>query len=325
MDVVKNLITMLRRTGVLLFVGLLLIIYIAFGFVYWQQGGQQEELEEQITKLSLVLARPLPSVEKLQAEYEEVNTALAPMIDSEAIAMLVSIAEKSGIDVGPSAGKFRVPSVSPKEVKVGGGTYRVVSFGNIRVQGDYDSVMAFISDLDSGKTLPTMVLTGVTVSEVEITYSGEEKARRDEFRNVAAAVKEMMADANLYWIPNPMNFAGGVATNRMGDNPDTEDTVEGFPDITTTAVEKGYTGIGSPRSGYVLYGHDAISTDNSTQFETVSYINMLTTNYYYTCENDGRVRQFDGADVRIAKEYPGSEKSKIEIVATVNVVIYTKP
>ena len=311
--------------GVMFLIGLVLITYIAFGFLYWQQGGQQEELEKRITDLSLVVARPLPSGEKLQAEYEEVNTALAPMTASEAIATLVGIAERNGIDVGQSAGKFHVPSVSVREVKVGGGTFQVLSFGGVRVQGDYDSVMAFISDLDSGKTLPTMVLTVVTTSEAEITYSGEEKARRDEFRTVAAAVEAMMADANLYWIPNPMSFAGGVAVNLMGDDPDTEDTVEGFPDITTTAVEKGYTGTGSPRSGYVLYGHDAISTDNSTQFETVSYINMLTTNYYYTCENDGRVRQFDGADVRIAKEYLSGEKSKIEIVATVTVVIYTKP
>lgn len=325
MEVLKNLIGMLRRTGVLLLIGLLLIIYVALGFVYWQQGAEQQDLQGQITKLSLVVSRPLPSAGGLQAEYEEINDALAPMTDSEAIALLVSIAEKSGIDVEESAGKLRIPSASSGEVTVGGGRYRVISFGNVRVQGDHDSVMAFISDLDSGKTLKSMVLTAVTTSEVEIAYVGEQKARRDEFRDVAAAVEEMMADNSLYWIPNPTSLSGGVAVNLMGDDPDTGDTVEGFPDITTTAVERGYTGTGSPQNGYVLYGHHAISTDNSTVFETEYYIDMLTTSYYYTCESDGRVRQFSEADLHFATEYLGSASSRIEIVATLSVSIYIKP
>ena len=35
------------------------------------------------------------------------------------------------------------------------------------VQGNYDNVIAFISDLDSGATMETMVLTRVTISEVD--------------------------------------------------------------------------------------------------------------------------------------------------------------
>jgi len=126
-------------------------------------------------------------------------------------------------------------------------------------------------------------------------------------------------------IPNPVSFDGGVATNLMGDDPDTGETVEGFPDITTLADEKGYTGTGSPRDGYVLYGHNKIDPDDTTQFVTVNYIATLTTTYYYTCEADGTVRQFDIADVALATEYLGSEESKIETVATVDVDIYTKP
>ena len=321
----ENLITRLRRMGFLFLIGFLLIIYIAFGFIYLQQAPQQRELKEQINKLSLVVARPLPGPEKLRAEYEEVNLSLAPMTDKDAIAMLVGIAEENGIAVDPESGKFHVPSATRREEKMGGGNYQVLSFRNISVQADYDNVMAFISDLDSGKTLKTMVLKRVATSEKEVKFEGEEGDRRAEFRNVVSKVIAMMTDNGLSQIPNPMNYSGGIATNLMGDNPDTAEAVEGFPNITTTVTEKGYIGTGSPRDGYVLHMHDKISTDDATQFETVSYITTLTTKYYYTCETDGTVRQFDGANIITATEYLESEEFKMETVTTVNVNIYTKP
>jgi len=177
MEVIKNLLIRFRQSGVLVLIGFFLIIYIAFGFVYWQQGSEQEELEEQSAKISLIVARPLPSEEELQEEYDEVNDALTSITDSgDAIAMLVGIAEKSGIDVSEGTDKFNVPSASPrggKEEKVGGGTYQVFSFNNVSVQGSYDSVMAFISDLDSGETQATMVLGRVDIRQIEVRGEGE--------------------------------------------------------------------------------------------------------------------------------------------------------
>lgn len=321
----ENLITRLRHTGVLLLIGLLLIIYVGFGFVYWQQDSQQRELKEQIAQLSLVVSKPLPSDKKLRAEYDEVNRSLSPMSAKAALEIIVGIAMESGIDVDPAGGKFGIPPAAVRDEKVGEGNYQVLSFRNISVQADYDNVMAFISALDSGKTLKTMVLRRVATSQVEVKVIGEEGDRRAEFRNVASAVIAMMTDNGLLEIPNPMKFAGGVATNLMGDDPDTEETVEGFPDITTTAGERGYTGTVWARSGYVLYEHDKISTDNTTQFQTVSYVTVLTTKYYYTCEADGTVRQFDGASAVTATEYLEREEAKTETVATVDVDIYTKP
>jgi len=325
MGIIQALLTRFRQAAILFLIGVFLIIYIAIGILYLQQGTQQRELEEQITKVSLVVSKPLPSAEKLQAEYDEVNRALAPMTNIAAVEMLVSIAEASGINIDKDAGKLRIPPATVKEEKVGGGTYQLLTFRNISVQGDYDKVMAFISALDSGETLKTMVLKRVAISPVVVVFKGEEGARRAEFRSVTEAVRDMMDDNGLFEIPNPMNVAGGVATNLMGDDPDTEVVVEGFPDITTTAAEKGYTGTGFPRDGYVLYGHCKISTDDTTQFTAINYISMLTTTYYYTCEVNGTVRQFDRANVDIATEYRDSEESKIETVAIVDVDIYTKP
>ncbi len=315
-----NLFARIGRMGFLIVVGIFLIIYVALGILYFQQGAKQEDLRERINNLRIVVSKPLPSVEKLKAGYDEVNRSLSPLEIPAAIAVLVGIAGESGINADPASGKFNVPPPgSPTTQVVGEGTYQILSFRNIKVQGDYESVMAFISDLDSGKTMKTMVLKNASIGWTKFDIKPEEKVRGEEFRDVSLAVIAMMTD-NSTEIPNPVSYAGGTATNYMGDDLDTEETVEGFPDITTTAAERGYAGTGTPRDGYVLYGHDKISTDNTTQFETVSYIHLLTTEYYYTCEADGTVRQFDGPDVATAIEYVD-----IETVATLDVDLYTKP
>ncbi len=169
MEVIKNLFNRFRQSGILLLIGLFLIIYIAFGIVYWQQGVQQRELQDEIARLSLVVDRDLPSAEKLHADYDEANSALAPITRSAIIATLVDIAEASGIDVDPAEGKFDIPPAPDVTVtqKVGGGSYQVLSFKNISVQGDYDNVMAFISALESGETLKTMVLKRVKIEQTE--------------------------------------------------------------------------------------------------------------------------------------------------------------
>jgi len=185
MEVIKNLLIRFRQSGILILIGFFLIIYIAFGFVYWQQSSEQKELEEQSAKIALIVARKLPSRAELQAKYDEANRVLTMTdvessddediaTDAKAIAKLVGIAEKSGIDT--DSDKLRIPSAAVREEKVGGGTYQVFSFKNISVQGDYDSVMAFISDLDSGTTqeTKTMVLKRVNIRQIEVEVIREE-------------------------------------------------------------------------------------------------------------------------------------------------------
>ena len=179
MEALTNLLNRFRQSGVLLFIGFLLIIYIAFGFVYWQQSSKQGELEEQAAQISSIVAKELPSEEELRAEYDKVNLLLAPMTDSDAIAIIVGIAEKSGIDVAPASDKLIVPSAAVREETVGGGTYQVFPFKNVSVQGSYDNVMAFISDLDLGETQEAMVLKRVTINQIEIKGEGEEETRTE--------------------------------------------------------------------------------------------------------------------------------------------------
>ncbi len=305
----------MRRLGFVVIIGICLIIYIGFGFVYWQQGSEQVDLEEQINKIMPIVSKPLPNMEELQAKYDGVNLALAPLAIPDALEIIVGIARESGIDVEPANGKFHIPPPSaPKEKKMSEGTYQVLSIGGIRVEGGHDSVMSFITDLDSGKTMETLVLTKVETRQVEIRLGEEEAVKRAEFRRVSAAVIDMMANNGLIEVPHPLRHNGGTAINDMG----------AFPDSSTTAAEKGYTGTGTPKTGYVLYEHAQIYTENTTDFEIVSYITTPTTQYYYTCEADGTVRQFDGPEVATATEYFSIEEFDYKTVANMDVDLYTK-
>ena len=105
----------------------------------------------------------------MPAVYHEVNLALSPLEVPAAIVILVGIAEESGINVDPASGKFNVPAPGGTAKQTGGGgTYQVLPFRNIKVQGNYENVIAFISNLDSGKTLKTAILARVSISQIEV-------------------------------------------------------------------------------------------------------------------------------------------------------------
>jgi|GEM_PF-1005662 len=330
-----NLMARLRRMGRLVLIGILVIICVALGILYMQQGAKQRELEEQITKLSLTVAKPMPGAEKLQEEYEEVNRSLSPLTLKSALNLIISIAEESGIDVTPESGKLRIPPQdSVREEKVGEGNYQVLSFTNVTAQGDHDSVAAFISNLESGETL---VLKRLLTNR--LGPSQEENTRSAEYQTVSSAIFDMMLDNNIVEIPSPINYAGGTAVNLMGDDPDTEDTIEGFPNITATAADKGadaafLTAAGATEAlGYRLYGNQLITdvfsdgtydVDDGDAVSIVNYVTTLETEYYYTCEADGTIRQFDGPDVATATEYLDAGVAKTETVATITIDIYTK-
>ena len=137
------------------------------------------------------------------------------------------------------------------------------------------------------------VLAAVIIPNVgRFLGRGEEEARRTEFHNISSSVIAMMVDNDLAEIPAPAIFTG-AAQNQMSYVSGTPD--QGFPDFTTLAADKGYTGAGTPNPGYVLYRHDKIDSSATANYTTVSYVSISQTRWYYTCETDGTVRQFEEA------------------------------
>jgi hypothetical protein len=313
------------RAGFLILCGLLAIIYGTLGFIYVQQGMKQKNLNEQITQLTTIVSKPLSSIAVLKEESNNITVKLAPIENPEAIDKLVRIAAKHGIDITEGTGNFIVPACTITTEQIGSSNYRVLIFNNVLIQGGYKDVMSFISELesDSGNS-SNIVLTKMVVTETIAEATGEEAARIEEFRVVTDAVKAMMDDNQLLYIINPQNAGRGEATNYMGDDPATKYIIEGFPDIKTPRIQKGYTGNATPKDGYVLWEHDKILVEDPSAYTTVSYTDFLRTAYYYTCESNGQVRQWDNPTIALANEYFGTSLSITQLKVVFDVNFYTK-
>ena len=148
------------------------------------------------------------------------------------------------------------------------------------------------------------VLAAVIIPNVgRFIGRGEEEARRTEFHNVASAVIAMMTDNDLSSIPTPLTFVGDVASNSMAAFPDSA-SVAGTTKLTDP---EGYDYVvTTDKNGYLLYTHDITGSEvagpNPDQVN-VNYVTISSTTYYYTCEADGTIRQFDGATPSTATEY----------------------
>lgn len=187
----ESLMTRLRRMGRLLLLGILVVICAGLGIFYIDQNRSQRELLDEINRTSLTIARPLPSAEKLVEEYQEVNSALSPLTAKEVLNIIIGIAKDSGIDTSPEKEKLYVPPQEViKEEKVGEGKYRVMYFNDIAVQGNFDAVLTFISKLESGQIIKTLILKKAVLTQVNTkAETGEEKTETVAVLNVAIYTK----------------------------------------------------------------------------------------------------------------------------------------
>jgi type IV pilus assembly protein PilA len=137
------------------------------------------------------------------------------------------------------------------------------------------------------------VLAAVVIPNVgRFLGRGEDEARRTEFHNISSAIVAMMVDNSLTTIPNAIVYVStGTASNDMTAFPDSTSavTVDKVNDPDGTAYQAG------DDDGFLLYGHDR-TADNASG-PGVNYVNMTQTTYYYTCETDGTIRQFNIADL----------------------------
>jgi len=152
------------------------------------------------------------------------------------------------------------------------------------------------------------VLAAVIIPNIQqFIGAGETEARETEFSTVQTAVHAMMVDNGISTITAAFAYAAlGTATNSMTGFPDTTVTLEtkganqAFEDAAILAGD-----ITAEVLGYRLYGSqivvdvngDGLYTADVDAIKTVSYVAMGTSTYYYTCESDGTVRQFNMADL----------------------------
>ena len=139
------------------------------------------------------------------------------------------------------------------------------------------------------------VLAAVIIPNVgRFLGRGEEEARRTEYHNVSSSVIAMMTDNGISTLPNPISLAAN-ASNDMTAWPDTTSSVANSGKVTDP---EGYNySDATDAPGYVLYGQDITGSDaggpNPNDGNDVNYVTFTTTTYYYTCDGDGTVHQYD--------------------------------
>ncbi len=137
------------------------------------------------------------------------------------------------------------------------------------------------------------VLAAVVIPNIgQFIGAGEEEARETDYSTVQTSVHSMMVDNEISSITTPaFAFTGGAATNNMSI----------FPDSATTPAAKGFIvpTVATNKSGYLLYTHDV--ADDGAATPTVNYTSPSTSTYFYTCESDGTIRQWD--DAALSNEY----------------------
>ncbi|MFC1951392.1 hypothetical protein ACFLXN_03190 [Chloroflexota bacterium] len=167
--------------------------------------------------------------------------------------------------------------------------------------GDTMRVQAILEVGEMGDWLALLTAAIPTTGEFE-TIMEENRLRderREEYWHVQNAVNNMMWDN---WIPDGQlpNPVTATATNDMSAFPDTTSAAG------TSAKEWDHNGdpyTTNDGDGYLLDQHDGMATDDATDLWT--YINdMEETEYFYTCESNGFVRQW--SDAAKTEEYTES-------------------
>ena len=134
------------------------------------------------------------------------------------------------------------------------------------------------------------VLSSVVIPNVgRFLGRGETEARKAEFHNVASAVMAMMTDNNISTIPNAIT-AKASATNLMDAYPDATSSSAGGKLVDPV----GASYASGDKSGFLLYAHDR--TGNNSPAVLTNYVSMSKTKFFYTCEADGTIHQYEKAD-----------------------------
>lgn len=155
------------------------------------------------------------------------------------------------------------------------------------------------------------VLAAVIIPNVSRFFGeGEDEARKTEKKNVELAIVMMMSENDISSIPNAEDYTGTT-----GATDDATNDMTAFPDATSAAGgsdklvdPEGYTYAASPTdgNGYVLHDHDITGAlddathDPNPNQVNVDYLPSEETDYYYTCDSEGKVRQWKSADTTVA-------------------------
>ena len=151
------------------------------------------------------------------------------------------------------------------------------------------------------------VLAAVIIPNVmQFIGAGEEEARETEYTTIQTSVHAMMVDNGISSLPGAVIWTDSTtgAVNNMSAYPDTTATLDTKgADAAFEAASIAAGDISAEVLGYLLYGSQIVvdvdgdgTYDAGDDIKTANYVGMATSTYYYTCEADGTIRQWDTTD-----------------------------
>ena len=156
------------------------------------------------------------------------------------------------------------------------------------------------------------VLAAVIIPNVgQFIGAGEEEARETEYTTIQTSIHAMMVDNGISSLPGAVIWTDSTtgAVNNMSAYPDTTATLAtkgADAQFVLDAIAAG--DISAEVLGYLLYGSqividadgDGTYDAGDDEIKAIKYVGMATSTYYYTCETDGTIRQWDTTDCSTA-------------------------
>ncbi|MFC2058870.1 hypothetical protein ACFLTS_04415 [Chloroflexota bacterium] len=147
----------IKRVWVPIVIGLFLIIYVAIGIRYYQQGSEQTELEDEIFQVSRIAIQSKESAKELEDKVELIRSIIpaSDLKETDVYQLILTIAEQAGV---LPDGDVKINFRTEGQKKIGSGTYKTLSF-SLTANGSYNAIRQFVEVLDHESTdLATTVL-----------------------------------------------------------------------------------------------------------------------------------------------------------------------
>ena len=144
-------------------IGVFLLILAAMGIFYLQQQRDRDSLDEQLDQLRDLVANPVVISEELKQKYAEAQEAIPSELETgDVVSRILSIATENGFDVVTTQDVTITWSDTHRKENIEGTSYQVFTF-ELKVSGEYDRVIYFVSDVDSTLELKTLVIEDLDI------------------------------------------------------------------------------------------------------------------------------------------------------------------
>ncbi|MFC2035968.1 hypothetical protein ACFLUJ_07620 [Chloroflexota bacterium] len=165
----------IKKVWLIIAIGICIIVGISLGVVYFQQMGEQNELDEQLTLLQIRLSGvQLEQISSQQAELEEQLIQASSQLETDRVMLSQSVGSVTVTSVLFDLAKAydvkvtKVTSPGPITENLEGITYSVIPL-TAEVTGGVSNLVSFVTSINS--YFATGIVKSVTINVLGTTIS----------------------------------------------------------------------------------------------------------------------------------------------------------